>query len=220
MALHQSPKKRGGRPRKHRSEADAAKAVRQSKLRSYHRSRQLVGLVSFIAYKPPHSSVPAVTPASGLRTSSDIRIPLDDNVPQNDALSSHRPISPLPTQQPPSNKDIKVATQICKIRIQEQDANLEQREYNAEISRQINKTNKAVAEILIELRFPITKEAQKEQTPAEQKKNELEYTSAGVDMLAKEGLYVAGERDTGSDEERVPFCFSPVAAVDEQSIIA
>ncbi|KAH8589121.1 hypothetical protein B0O99DRAFT_600216 [Bisporella sp. PMI_857] len=189
------------------SEADAAEAVRQSKLRSYHRSRQPVGPVSFIAYKPPHPSVPVETPASGLRTSSDIRIPLDDNVPQNDALSSHRPISPPPTQQPPSNEDIEVATQICKIRIQEQDANPEQREYDAEISRQINETDKAVAEILMGLRFPIAKEAQKKQTPAEQEKNELEYSSADIDMLAKEGSYVADEGDTGCDEELCRFAF-------------
>jgi len=79
MTPNQSPKKRGGRPRKHTTEIDAAEAVRQSKLRSYHRTRQPNDPADFIAYEPLlHDNIPADSlPKIGLRT--NIRIPLDHN---------------------------------------------------------------------------------------------------------------------------------------------
>jgi hypothetical protein len=39
MAPNQSPKKRGGRPRKHITKEAAIEAARESKLRWYHQSR-------------------------------------------------------------------------------------------------------------------------------------------------------------------------------------
>jgi len=138
MAPNQSPKKRGGRPRKHATETDAAEAVRQSKLRSYHRarrqSRQPNGPADFIAYEPPlHGDVPADTPPeTGLRT--NIRIPQDPNTQQDNARPRPPPDPQPSAEQPTAEEDAEINEQIRRIQTKEQEMNTEQAERDAEIA--------------------------------------------------------------------------------------
>jgi hypothetical protein len=151
MAPNQSPKKRGGRPRKHSTEIDAAQARKESKLRSYHRSRQqsrqVPGPPQIIFYEPLHPDIPADTPSSGLRVSSNIRIPLDA-VEESDVPENLRPISPPPTQIPLGENNAKVAAQIKQIQEDEQESNLERSEYDAEILQRLNEIE-AVSKLLV-----------------------------------------------------------------------
>lgn len=133
MAPKISPKKRG-RPRKYTTEADTAEAVRQNKLRSYHRrqqrSRQPQGPADFIAYEPGlHSDVPADTlPEIGLRT--NIRIPQDFSTQQNNARP---PPDPQPNR-PATEEDAEISEQIKDIQTKERETDTEQAERDAEIA--------------------------------------------------------------------------------------
>jgi hypothetical protein len=151
MASNLSPKKRGGRPKKHKTDLDAAEAARESKLRSYHRSRQavlqIVGPASFIAYEPVHPDIPIDTPASGLRISTDIPIHAEDDAQQTTSTQSMRPVS-LPPMQPP---DEVIAAQINQIRQNEHELNLERNEHESEIHQQLVEMEKAAVESLMQM---------------------------------------------------------------------
>jgi len=107
-----SHKSRGGRPRKYTNPEDARRANIEGNRRRRQNKTLASGPADFIIFEPPHPNAPIETPASGLRTSVDVRIPLDVHVPQNSALSGPRPISPPSTQQFTANENIEVATRI------------------------------------------------------------------------------------------------------------
>jgi hypothetical protein len=151
MPLDNHSKKPGGRPRKHSSAAAAIEAKKQSDRRRYLRSLQTQAPADFVAFEPPHPDIPTDTPLSGLRTSSDIRIPSDVDA-QIDVPTNLRPISPPPTQPPLSDKDAGMAEQITQIRIDEEQSNFERAEYEAEISQQLNEMDAATVEILMGMR--------------------------------------------------------------------
>ena len=92
------PKNPGGRRRKYATDVEARAADISKKQDCHERAKLLAGPADFIAYEPPHPDVPATTPPSGLRTSSDIRIPLDDDIQQDHVPQTVRPISPPPIQ--------------------------------------------------------------------------------------------------------------------------
>jgi hypothetical protein len=153
------PKPPGGRPRKYQSQEEAKKADLEKRRLRRQRAQLFPGPADFIAYEPLHPDIPLDTPPSGLRISPDIPIPLDKDVQQSDAaLPSYQAISPPPTQQrrPMPDEDAEVASQIRQIRINEQEANLEQGEYEAEILQQL-----AAARTLAELKTRAVGGAQK-----------------------------------------------------------
>ncbi len=205
MAPNQSPKKRGGRPRKHTTETDAAEAVRQSKLRSYHRarqqSRQPNGPADFIAYEPPlHGDVPADTPLeTGLRT--NIRIPQGSSTQQNSARPRPPPDPRPSAEQPAAEEDAEINEQIRRIQTKEQEANTEQAERDAEI-----------AEILLGMRAA-------EQTEDTGGKDVLETTNeaGAANALHISGLQTAAraEEERMSEEESQRSCFLNFGDIDE-----
>ena len=210
MAPIQPPKNRGGRPRKHRTDIDAAAAVRASKLRWYHQSQQPKGPADFIAYEPPHPNLPTDTPPSGLRTSPDIRIPLDDEAEQIDASESPRPI-PLPTttRHPLRDNDKEVAAQIQQIQIEEQADNLESDEYYGAVSQRMSEMDAEAVEILMGLQ---SASATKGEGRAEGLKTLVSPSRAAPAHLAMDGLD-KGERVC--DEEPLISCLLTAASIDE-----
>jgi len=137
MASNQLPKKPVGRPKKHKTGGEAAKAVRESKLRWYHQSRQQsrqpAGPADFIAYEPLlHPGVPTETPPEiGLRTNINLPVISRDDTGDNDIPLYLRPISPPLTQLPTVVDDPELAEQIKQIRAGEQESIVE---YDAEIA--------------------------------------------------------------------------------------
>jgi hypothetical protein len=143
---------RGGRPRKHIADADAAAATRESKLRFYHRSK-LNGPADFIAYEPPPPELPTDTPPTGVRTSPDIHIPLDNDGQQDDMPGSPNPSTlPTATRRALRDDDDEVAAQIKQIQIDEQESNLERGEYDTAISQRLGEIEAAAARTLLDLR--------------------------------------------------------------------
>jgi hypothetical protein len=217
MAPIQSPKKRGGRPRKHLTDTDAAAAARESKLRSYHRSkqrsRQLNGPADFIAYEPPHPDLPTHTPPSGLRTSPHIRIPLDDDAQQTDAPESPRPISlPATTRHPLRDAHDEAAAQIQQIQIDEQESNLESGEYYATISHRMSEMDAEAARILIGLRSVNT--GGRAEGPGGMETLVLPSRGAPVHPTI-DGSDLADKRERVCDGEPLLSCFSTAASMDE-----
>ena len=150
MPLNNSPKKRAGRPRKHSSAAAAIEAKKQSDRRRYLRGLQARGPADFIAYEPPRADTPADTPPTGLRTSPDIRIPLDDNTQPDGVLENTRLASP-PTQPLVSDEEVQVTAQLEQIQIEEQELNRERDEHEAEISQKLDAMDAAAVGILVEM---------------------------------------------------------------------
>jgi hypothetical protein len=130
MPPAQIPKKLSSRPRKYTKEA-AVEAKRVSNQRSRQRKHLLhpPSPVDFIAYKPTHPDVPTNTPASGLRTSPDIPIPIEDNTQEANNTPNTRPISLPPIQLP----DDAITAHINLIRQNEREINLERDKYESEI---------------------------------------------------------------------------------------
>ncbi|KAF8861420.1 hypothetical protein BDZ45DRAFT_740188 [Acephala macrosclerotiorum] len=166
MPSNNHPKKSGGRPRKHSTTAVAIEAKKQSDRQRYLR-RQLqaqgpLGPTDFIAFESPlHANIPTNTlSAIGLRT--NIQIPQDHDTEESDVAENLAPISPPPTQHPTSDEDAEVATQIKQIRVDEQEANVEQGEYEAEISQQLSKSDAATTEILMGLRAGVAEKIERE----------------------------------------------------------
>ena len=129
-------KKAGGRPRKYATAEEARRANLEGNRRRRLQQSLPIGPADFITYEPQlHADVPTDTPPSGLRTSSDIRIPADSNVQSSNVPPQNlRPIHPPQTQLPPIDEDAEVAAQIKQIQIDEQEGNLERDEYEAEIT--------------------------------------------------------------------------------------
>ena len=74
-------KKAGGRPRKYSTAEEARRANLEGNRRRRLQQSQPIRPTNFIAFEPQlHADIPAETPLeTGLRTSRDIRIPLDPN---------------------------------------------------------------------------------------------------------------------------------------------
>jgi len=135
MPSNSYPKKSGGRPRKHSTTAAAAEAKKQSDRQRYLR-RHAQGPIDFIAFEPQlHADIPAETPLeTGLRTSRDVRIPLDSNARQDEVRPNLRP-SPRPNPRPSAaEEDAEINEQIRGIQTKEQETNTEQAERDAEIA--------------------------------------------------------------------------------------
>jgi hypothetical protein len=214
MPPNTSPKKRVGRPRKH-SSAAAIEAKKESDRRRYLRSLQTRGPADFIAYEPPRADIPADTSSTGLRTSPDIRIPLDDNAQPDDALENTRPTLALPIPPRESEKDIEVAAQVRQIQIEEQELNHERDEHEAEISQHLDA---ATAAILMGMRS------------ADINSRVADRSGSGTGEALVDDLAIPGPqaingldsirgRDT-IDDEPLLSCFSPVVSIDEPDAAA
>lgn len=140
-----APQHPGGRPKKYATKVEARAADLEKRRYRRQQSRLLAGPADFIAFEPSYPDVPTDTPPSALRTSSDIRIPMDSNIQSSNIPQNLLPISLPPTQLLPIDENADIAAQIKQIQIDEQEANLERDKYDAEI-----------AEILIGLRLANT----------------------------------------------------------------
>ena len=211
-------KKAGGRPRKYTTTEAAKQANLENGHRRYQQLLQAQGPADFIAYEPPHPDIPTDTPPSGLRTSSDIRIPPDVDV-QIDIPTNLRPISLLPTQLPLSNDDAEMVEQITQIRIDEQKSNFERVEYEAEISQQLNEMDAATAQILMGMRSAnttsVAEETRAGETSRLSNKEGLVDDSVTTGLQTIEGSNTTGEGEKVYNEELLHSCFSTVASVDE-----
>ena len=133
MSSNSYPKKSGGRPRKHSTTTAAIEAKKQSDRRRYlRRQLQAQGPIDFIAFEPQlHADIPAETPPeTGLRTSDDVRIPLDANARQDEVRPSPRP-NPQPSA---AEEDAEINEQIRGIQTKEQETNTEHAERDVEIA--------------------------------------------------------------------------------------
>src|ERR1700732_2720585 len=129
-------KKAGGRPRKYSTAEEARRANLEGNRRRRLQQRQPIGPTDFIAFEPQlHADIPAETPLeTGLRTSRDIRIPLDPNARQDEVrpnLASPRPNPPVAAA---AEEDAEINEQIRRIQTKEQETNTEQVEREAEIA--------------------------------------------------------------------------------------
>ena len=218
MPLDNHSKRPGGRPRKHSNATAAIEAKKQSDRRRYLRSLQTRAPADFIAFEPPHPNIPTDTPPSGLRTSSDIQIPLDVDA-QTDIPTNLRPISPPPTQLPLSGDDAEMAGQITQIRIDEQESNFERVEYEAAISQQLNEMDAATVQILMGMRSANTTNLA-EETRADETSRLSNEERVGDDLVAirlqmMTGPGSVGEEERICDEERLRSCLSTVASLEE-----
>lgn len=204
----------GGRPKKYQSQEEAKKADLKKRQLRRQRAQLLAGPVDFIAYEPPHPDAPTDTPLSGLRTGSNIRIPLDVDL-QIDVLANLPPISPPPTQLPLSSDDVEMAQQIIQIRIDEQETNSERVEYEAEISQQLNEIDATTAHILMGMRSANTTSVAKETRASETNEERLADGLATTELQTMEGSNTADESEKIYDEEPLYSCFSTVASMDE-----
>jgi len=215
------PKPSGGRPKKYQSQEEAKKADIEKRRLRRQKAQLFTGPADFIAYEPPHPDIPTDTPPSGLRTSSDVRIPLDVDT-QIDAPTNLQPISPPPTQPPLSGDDAEMAEQITQIRIDEQESNFERVEYEAEISRQLNEMDAATVQILMGMRSANTTSVAEETRAGEASRlsNEERVADdlATTGLRTMEGSNTAGEGERRCDEEPLHSYFSTVASVDEPII--
>jgi NTP pyrophosphatase (non-canonical NTP hydrolase) len=213
MPLNNSPKKRAGRPRKHSSAAAAIEAKKQSDRRRYLRGLQARGPADFIAYEPPRADTPADTPPTGLRTSPDIRIPLDDNTQPDGVLENTRLASP-PTQPLVSDEEVQVTAQLEQIQIEEQELNRERDEHEAEISQKLDAMDAAAVGILVEMQSASINNRVEEARSSETG-DVLQDNLVTAGFQAINGSDTIGEVERIRDDEPLISCFSTVASVDE-----
>jgi hypothetical protein len=221
MPSNNHTKKPGGRPRKHTAAA-AIEAKKQSDRRRYLRSLQAQGPADFIQFEPRQPDIPNDTPpAIGLRT--NIQIPQDHDVQPDDAQpsealpSSAAPCpqlnTPPPTQLPISDEDAKIAGQIEQARADEQETNLERREYEAEITRHMT----AAAEILLGIRSANTSdgvEVPVDEISESQEVGEIADSMVQPDLQTIERTETATVRERASEEESQRSCFSNLSFKD------
>jgi hypothetical protein len=152
MPLKAPLKRPLGRPRKHSSEVAAIEAKKQSDRQRYLRSLQPQAPADFIIYEPPLPELPTETPPTGVRTSPDIRIPLDNDSQQDDAPDSPGPSTLLTaTRRGLRDDDAEVAAQIKQIQIDEQESNIERGEYDAAISQRLSEMEAAAVGTLLQM---------------------------------------------------------------------
>ncbi|KFY82520.1 hypothetical protein V500_10489 [Pseudogymnoascus sp. VKM F-4518 (FW-2643)] len=132
-----NPIKRGGRPPKYSTHEEARKADLERQRRRYNNRSVPPGL-DFVAYEPQlHSNIPINTaPQIGLRISPGIRIPPDHNIEEDDTNKNNPiPSSPTRTAEPLSiEEEAEIARRIEQIRVDEQEHNAEQADYEAEVT--------------------------------------------------------------------------------------
>ena len=129
-------KKASGRPRKYSTAEEARRANLEGNRRRRLQQSQPIGPADFIVFEPQlHADIPAETPLeTGLRTSRDVRIPLDFNARQDEVRPNLRP-SPRPNPRPSAvEEDAEINEQIRDIQIKEQETNTEQVERDTEIA--------------------------------------------------------------------------------------
>jgi hypothetical protein len=119
-------KKAGGRPRKYSTVEEARRANLEGNRRRRLQQRQPIRPTDFIAFEPLlRVDIPTETPLeTGLRTSCDVRIPLDPNARQGEV----RPSLPSPRPNPPvsaAEEGAEINEQIRRIQIKEQEMNTE-----------------------------------------------------------------------------------------------
>ena len=205
MSLDQPLKKRGGRPRIHASSEAAAQAKKDRNRRWYERSRQLAGPADFIAYEPLlHSNVPTDTPPeTGLRT--NIPVPQDFGAQQeNGVLQSELLNAPQPTLLSAPDEDVGITQQINQIQTEEEELNIERREYEAEI-----------AAVLAGMRSANTSARVDGQAEVVESANDNKTADNLAGIQATTGTNIAGGGDRACDEEALRSCFSQVASIDE-----
>lgn len=200
MPLAQLPKKPVGRPRKYTKEA-AAEAKRASNQRSRQRKRLLhpARPTDFIAYEPAHPNVPNNTPASGLRISTDIPIPAEDDVQETTSNQNLRPIFLLPMPSP----DEAITAHISEIQQNERASNPERDEYEAEIAHQLIIMEAEAVESLIQM--------------AGTKVLRQDKDADGLAVLERQTTNDTPMLEEGEEicnEEPLNFCF-PAVAIDE-----
>ncbi|KAH6702793.1 hypothetical protein BKA61DRAFT_646779 [Leptodontidium sp. MPI-SDFR-AT-0119] len=178
-----SQKKRGGRPKKY-ADADTSRRanIEGNRRRRERKALQLFGPADFIAFEPLLSDVLLDTaPEIGLRASRDIRIPREHDIPTSD-------------------EDAEIARQIEQTRADEQETDLERREYNAEITQHMT-----AAEILLGMRSAGTRsEAEVEESQAA---GGIARNMAPPDLQTIEGSETAAVQERASEEESQRSCF-------------
>ncbi|KAH9208128.1 hypothetical protein DL95DRAFT_468026 [Leptodontidium sp. 2 PMI_412] len=120
-----SQKKRGGRPKKY-ADADIVRRanIKGNRRRRERKALQLSGPADFIAFEP------LLSDQDDRQLSKD---PLHGTQPSEAPLSPQLN-TPPPTQIPTSDEDAEIARQIEQTRADEQETDLERREYDAEIT--------------------------------------------------------------------------------------
>jgi hypothetical protein len=209
MPSGEPSKKLSGRPRKHATKEAAAEAKREANRRWYQRSHEPGRPADFIAFEPPTPNLPIDTPPSGLRTSSDVRIPLDDDARQAEVSEPVRPSPSRTRQHPLRDEDAQLAAQVRQIQIDEEESNLERGEYDAAISQRLSEMEVASAEILMGMRgvrVPETSVLPGEEALAD---------SSTTTEFQKEGSDIADNGVGEREKEPLDFCFSTAACIDE-----
>lgn len=117
-----------------------------------------------------------------------------------------------------SDEAAEVATQIKQIHEAEQDANIEQEEYETEISQRLNELDATAAEILVGLRADAVEQERATQTLALHDKDAPAHSPGTARSQTISGLYITNEGDGVYDEQPLHSCFPQNAHVDESII--
>lgn len=147
-----------GRPRLYANKEEAKRVdLEKRQQRRQRQQQQQRGPADFIAYEPlPPSDIPITTrPEIALRTSPDVRIPIDgnsreSNVDETDtqegALCQATPAAQA--TQLRAEEDAEIARQVKEIRKSEQENGAEQEEYEARVTAQMTAADYEAADTL------------------------------------------------------------------------